>query len=409
MDSAVPVRAARLSAWRSWRYPVQALGRDLRIDFLRGLAMLFVVVDHITLRSGYHLISHERIGVISGAELFVVLSGVVLGITQQRRAATDGWRAAADRAWSRALLLYIVCLAVMIGAYVLSHAPYVDPDELTTWTDESTGAVYSMYGSTPLLADYPVAAGAVMDVVLLDIGPYQFSVVGLYVVLLAIAPLIMRLILAGRSWAVLGVSVGLYAVNTLVWARTLPSQFEYQFPLLSWQLLFVTGLLAGVHWDAIKAWFSRPIGRAFFLVVVAAAIGFALFASSNPGREFDPGSLRLHLVGDETYWRIYDDFFRRDFIGILRVVNVFAFLIVAYALLTRFWKPLNRLLGWLLVPLGGATLYVFILHLVFALLVASLPFLDEGSVLEYTIVHTVILLALWLMVKREFLFRWVPR
>ncbi len=62
-------------------------------------------------------------------------------------------------------------------------------------------------------------------------------------------------------------------------------------------------------------------------------------------------------------------------------------------------------------PLGGATLYVFILHVMSALAAANIPTLEmgEGDVWINTLAHTIIVLILWLMVKREFLFRWIPR
>ena len=79
-----------------------------------------------------------------------------------------------------------------------------------------------------------------------------------------------------------------------------------------------------------------------------------------------------------------------------------------YALLTAFWQPLSRALGWFLVPLGQATLYVFVLQVYVALLVGNLPGVQD-SLLLGTLVHTAVLALLWLAVRRRFLFRVVPR
>lgn len=43
------------------------------------------------------------------------------------------------------------------------------------------------------------------------------------------------------------------------------------------------------------------------------------------------------------------------------------------------------------------------------LLVASLPFLHGRGVLAGTLTHTLVLLVLWGMVRRQVLFRWIPR
>jgi hypothetical protein len=375
------------------------------------LAILFVVVDHINLRSVYHVLSHQRIGSVSGAELFVVLSGLVLGMVYGRRAreSEDGWWAVAPRIWSRARLLYVVSLGVVIIAYALSFLPFMDADVITTWTDEATGTVYSMYGTTPLLAHYPVPPVAVLDLIFLNVGPYQFNVMGLYVVLLALAPFALFLLLRGWWWMLLGLSWALYALNATVGLRIFPSQFENPFPLLSWQLLFFHGMAAGFFWGPVKAWFRGGAGRVVIALSIVAYLGFLFFAQNNPGLSSDPFALRLDLIAEDDFRRIYEEFFRRDFLGILRILNVAVLIIAAYVVLTLFWTPLNRALGWLLVPLGAATLYVFILHVLFALVAANIPVLGQDNLWVNTLAHTAILLALWLMVKREVLFRWIPR
>lgn len=371
--------------------------------------MLFVVVNHIDLPSLYHLISHERIGSVSGAELFVALSGLVLGMVYGRRAVLDGWSSAAGKIWSRARLLYVTSLAVVILTYLISLVPGIDGTAVTTWTDEATGTVYSMYGTTPMLANYPVPPAAVLDIIFLDVGPFQFNVMGLYVVLLALAPLALWVLLAGRWWALMGLSAGLYVLNEFIRVRLFPSQFEDPFPFLSWQLLFFAGMTAGFYWRPLTEFFRTSAGRAVLAISIVACAGFAFFAWNNPGLESDPFALRLHLIPAGDFWIVYENFFRRDFLGVGRLLNLVVFIITAYVVLTAFWTPLYRLLGWLLVPLGGATLYVFIMHVVFALIASNIPVLDSGSIWVKTVAHTLILLALWVMVKRQFLFRWVPR
>ena len=84
-------------------------------------------------------------------------------------------------------------------------------------------------------------------------------------------------------------------------------------------------------------------------------------------------------------------------------------LVSLYAMLTACWRPLNRSVGWLLVPLGQASLYVFVLHVFFALLAANVPGLGTGRVLSGTVAHALILSWLWLMVRQRFLFRLIPR
>jgi len=137
-------------------------------------------------------------------------------------------------------------------------------------------------------------------------------------------------------------------------------------------------------------------------------VGFVLFAWNNPASEFALDR-RLGVIPQETFLAVYERFFTRESLGIGRLLNVAVFLIVTYALLTRFWRPVERAVGWLLVPLGQATLYVFILHVFFAYVVMSIPVFMQGNVALNTVAHTVVLLLLWWMVRREVLFRWIPR
>ena len=65
--------------------------------------------------------------------------------------------------------------------------------------------------------------------------------------------------------------------------------------------------------------------------------------------------------------------------------------------------------GGFLVPLGQSTLYVFVMHVFFALAVASIPVLTRGDLLLDTLANVVVLALLWVMVRTRFLFAVVPR
>jgi Mg2+ and Co2+ transporter CorA len=73
------------------------------------------------------------------------------------------------------------------------------------------------------------------------------------------------------------------------------------------------------------------------------------------------------------------------------------------------WKPINKVIGWFWIPLGAASLYVFIVHVFFVLAVGNIPGLDRGSWWQGTLVHTTVLALIWLMVKKRFLFSVIPR
>jgi hypothetical protein len=390
--------------------------RDLRIDTMRGIAIVFVVVNHVGLVSAFQTITQEGVGVVSGAELFVLLSGVVLGLVHRPAIEAGGMREVAGRTTRRAVKLYVTALVVVLAVFLLSRIPGVDGTVVTTFTDEGTGAagagasgtVYDLYAGSEQLFAYPVSLPAVIDLLLLRVGPWQFNIMGLYVVLLAVSPLIL-LLLARRRWpVVLAVSVALHIVGAVAPTRLLPSQFEDSFPLLSWQLLFVVGMVAGYHRRSILAWWSSRAGRVVLPACVLLAVLLGLFAWSNPYLA-DPLDVRLSLLPDATYQQVYDAWFQRTRVEPGRLLDVLLVLVVGYAALTAFWRPIHRALGWFLVPLGQATLYVFIMHVLLALVAANIPGLASSGVVVGTLAYVVILGLLWLMVRTRFLFRLVPR
>jgi hypothetical protein len=67
---------------------------------------------------------------------------------------------------------------------------------------------------------------------------------------------------------------------------------------------------------------------------------------------------------------------------------------------------------WHFIPIGQASLYVFVVHVFFIALVSDvLPFgfpLGNPHIWLNTLGHTFALASLWLMVRYQVLFRWIP-
>src|SRR5512140_3466367 len=97
----------------SWKYPAQER-RDLRLDLLRGCAVLVMVVDHFGGSSWLYLITGNNNFFTSGAEAFVLISGMVVGIVYGAMARRDGLRVAARKALERALTLYKLTIALTL-------------------------------------------------------------------------------------------------------------------------------------------------------------------------------------------------------------------------------------------------------------------------------------------------------
>ena len=394
----------------SWRYPEGAV-RDLRIDFIRGVVMFVLVAVHMEIFSVYNFLVWERIGVVSGGEGFVILSGVVLGMVHRRKIEKNGWRSSAASMVDRAAQLYRVNVAMVLGVGAFLVLPlFFDPSYVSTFTDRGSGTVYNLF---PVAAD-PIQVIAA-KVLLLKVGPHQFQIMGLYVVLIALAPLAMWGFTKNRALLVLSVCWVLYFKNWAFPSRPTSAQFEYAFPLLTWQLTFFHGLAFGYYKEEIARWFAGTPRRVFYAVGVPLFLGFMFFAWNNPNPGL-PDFARLSFIDPDVFRSFYGRYFTKNQLGILRLVNYLLLLVFSYGLLTRFWKPINKALGWYLVPIGQASLYVFICH-VFVLMAAfNIPYLSElhpswgsGNLWLNTLAHTAVLMLLWVMVKTKLLFRWIPR
>jgi hypothetical protein len=399
---------------RTWSYDGSPK-RDARIDMLRGVAIIFVVVNHVGLTSLFQLLTQESIGVVSGAELFVLFSGVVLGLVYGPRV-KEHLGDVVDRTTGRAWKLYVTALVVVLTVFTLSRLPFLNAAAVTTFTDQGTGAAgtgaagttYDLYAGMEGLLRFPVEPHLIPALFLLQIGPWQFNVMGLYVILLLISPLVLMLLARGMAWLVLVVSLGLYTLGTTTQIRLLPSQFEDSFPLLVWQVLFVLGMVAGYYRAQVVAWFSHPRQRVLLWAGVLLTVSFALFSWSSP---YFSNSLdvRLNLLPETAFRTVYDTYFGRTYLRPGRLINVLLVVITGYALLSAYWKPLHRALGWFLIPLGQATLYVFILHVFLILAATNIPALQHGNFWLNTAAYAVILGLLWIMVKKRFLFRIIPQ
>src|SRR4051794_38619942 len=92
-----------------WHLPHPAMhayrpgpGRDLRLDFLRGLAIVVMIVDHIAGPSWLFVFTGGNRFFTSAAEGFVLLSGLIAGLVYQRQVARVGLAAALRRQVRRA-------------------------------------------------------------------------------------------------------------------------------------------------------------------------------------------------------------------------------------------------------------------------------------------------------------------
>lgn len=359
-----------------WRYDVRGK-RDLRIDWLRGLAMTCVIVNHSRISSVLTWFSYERFWIVTAAEMFVALSGVVLGMVYGRRIVRGEWQAVVHGLSRRALTLYGAFVAVTLSVVALGLLG-IDVRAVT----DSGATMESVCFSHPQTLN----AAMVGDIARMRCGPWPFEIVGLYVWLVAAAIPCLMLLRHGRWRWLLALSWSLYLLHRLRPYSLTGGAFETEFPILAWQLLFVHGLTIGYHAENVRACALR-CPRAVPIAIGGAAAAFAVLAACNPWSE-GPSALHWTIVSPEHFTALYFRHFSLRDLGAGRLLNIAVALPTGYALLTRFWGMV-RPIGALFVTLGQQSLGAFVLH-VYGILILSHLALKADAFWTATVVQMVL-------------------
>ncbi|MEM6999791.1 MAG: OpgC domain-containing protein [Pseudomonadota bacterium] len=177
---------------------------------------------------------------------------------------------------------------------------------------------------------------------------------------------------------------------------------------MKWQLLFVHAMALGVYKDQVFAFFSGARGRLLFWVAMVFAFAFWMFAMNNPNPGL-PAWAKFDFIEPGDFWPIYGEYFSKSKLGLGRVMNNAVLFVVAMGILTRFWYPIQRALGWFAIPIGQASLYVFVVHVFFVLAASLTPWHESGNFWINTALHLTAIAGIWLMVRHRVLFNIIPR
>jgi hypothetical protein len=235
-------------------------GRDLRLDFFRGVSLFFIFIDHIPANFlGYFTL--RSIAFSDAAEVFIFISGYTAALVYGRSLYQRGALFATAQIWRRVWQLYVAHIFIFV-----------------IFTAEVSYAVLAvnnpMYTEEMGVGDFLQQPHvAIIRALLLQFQPTFLDILPLYITLLAIFPLALIALTRGPLWALLP-SAALYAL-TLRHGWTLPGYPEdhvWFFNPLAWQFLFIIGASAG-HARVTGRW---PFPHGAWLSQVAVVIAGAL-------------------------------------------------------------------------------------------------------------------------------------
>jgi hypothetical protein len=233
--------------------------RDLRLDFFRGIGMFIILIAHIT-GNPWTLWIPARFGFSDATEMFVFCSGMASALAFGALFGRAGWLMGTLRIVHRIWQVYWVHLGVFFVTLVLMLALNLT----AAFPRDEVGAL-NLY---PFLNN---TGPNLIGLLTLTYVPNYFDILPMYLVILALIPVMMALARLDVRLA-LAASVALWVLATAglnlpaeLWF-TKPSVRPWFFNPFAWQLVFFTGfaLMAG--------WLPAPPSRRWLVWTAVAVV-----------------------------------------------------------------------------------------------------------------------------------------
>ena len=197
--------------------------RDLRLDACRGLALWFIIIDHIPGNS-LDWLTPRNFGFSDMSEVFVFVSGYTCMVAYGGALRKQRWLTIATRALRRALEIYAAFLLLLI-AYLI-----------VIWSVGS-GSRYLDVTNTKVFFENP--GTALLHAAILQYTPVNTDILPVFVLLHLAFPVMLWLLIHSAT-AALAISLSFYLM-VQVFGWNLPGwpSRELYFNPLAWQILFV--------------------------------------------------------------------------------------------------------------------------------------------------------------------------
>ena len=292
---------------------LKGLGRDLRLDACRGIALWFLFLDHLPNNIGSWL-TLRNYGFSDTAEVFVFISGVACALAYGRTRRCEGWSAVISRSLRRSWDIYAGFLLLTLACAILVYL--AGRDHLAD------------HSNTRILLEHPGAALA--HAAILQYRPVNTDVLPLFVVYhLLFAPLLWLLLRAPN--VTLGASLLLYAlVHVFGWTVPAWPSNVWFFNPLAWQLLIVFGAWWVIEGRKFWPWVTSRTALVLAVFYLVFSLIIALSFSIKPLDGLVPQTLTKLLYPLD-----------KSNLDPLRLLHFFALAILAAWLVPRDWRGLT--------------------------------------------------------------------
>jgi len=356
--------------------------RDDRIDFLRGLALLVIFIDHVP-KNLFEPFTLHSFAFCDAAEVFFFISGFVAALVYGRTMARKGFVEAAKKVWRRAGVVYLAQLGLM--AVIVSLVWLfigMTGDQTYRW-------VFRVQWIYEGFHQY------VWPILTMHYQPGYLDILPAYVLLLAAFPLMLKG-LEKNAWLVLLPSFALW-LSVQLFGLTLwtTAGERWFFNPFAWQFVFVLGAFCG-HPSRTGKWGFADDKRLFW-AALAIAVPVALIQISETLSQWFwwASSLRPSTaLLDKTA------------LGGLRLISFFALLVVVRRMLPPPGFFSQKPWAQAVIRCGSASLNVFSLGVLLSSLTAMTAVLSSGNYLVQSLLCLIgvavqFAYATWRATKRE--------
>jgi len=356
------------------------------LDLLRGYFLIVILLNHLHYYpSGLEWVTGESYLYTSTAEGFFLLSGIVLGLVRGAKLVDKPFKIARKLLLQRGVQLYVTGIVLSFIFTFLGWLFLGQP-----------GLKYGIF--TPDGSPFDL----IWKTLTLQYVYGWADFLRMYALFILVSPLALWLLRKGLWYLVMLASLGIWLLYPLSpWpAGELSDQ-------VSWQIIFFAGFVIGFHIKSIQAWWQAKSDLWRRVVTNTIWVLAAITLVINVLLVFGHGIPHIgQFLADMNV--TIGSHFDKDRMPLERLL-LFGLWFLALLLLTsRFERWTTKWLGWLLLPLGMNSLYVYTIQafiVFFLLLVMPLP-------LSWPINLLVSLAAIGLMyvaVRTKFLMRIIPR
>jgi hypothetical protein len=227
----------------------------------------------------------------------------------------------------------------------------------------------------------------------------------LYAIFMLVSPLALWLLRRGKWYILL-------AANLFFWllfpaGKEVSDYTQELMQPLTWQLIFFGGMTIGFYWNQITQWWRErpPLHRKVIQWSVLSLGALSLIA--NVLITFGPTYFNLHAFAPDLEYNLYISFFDKEHLPLTRIMLFIVWFWAAFYLFRRFQAFIVRTMGWLLLPFGMNSLYVYTVH-AFLIFFVHLWFAPSTIFANFIISISIIAL-IRTMIHYKFLMKVIPR